>query len=142
MERHTIHIHNETEMINLGSMIAKTLDSNDLVAIVGDLGAGKTHLTKGILAGLGYQGDVTSPTFSLVNEYQCSNQRLCHFDFYRIENANELRTIGWDEYVEEDGIVVVEWANLFPELIPATSKVIKIVHDGDNREVSLSFSLK
>jgi tRNA threonylcarbamoyladenosine biosynthesis protein TsaE len=88
------------------------------VALCGQLGAGKTHFSKGIVAGLGASEAVTSPTFSLVNEYRSGRLRVFHFDFYRLEEASELVAIGWDDYLEEDGVVIVEWADKFPELLP------------------------
>lgn len=105
-------------MIAFGEEVAKELQSGDIIALVGDLGAGKTHFSKGVVLGLGSDDDVTSPTFSLVNEYQGGRIPIFHFDFYRLDSPDELEQIGWEEYLDETGVVVVEWADKFPELLP------------------------
>lgn len=108
----------EEEMIAAGRAFSDSLEAGDVVALVGDLGAGKTHFSKGVVSGLGAKGEVTSPTFSLVNEYPGGRLPVFHFDFYRIDSPDELIRIGWDEYLDEDGIILVEWADKFPELLP------------------------
>ena len=114
-----ITAHNEDEMIAAGQSWAKSLSAGQIIALVGDLGAGKTHFSKGIVSGLGSTDAVTSPTFSLVNEYRSGRCPIFHFDFYRIDTANELQTIGWEEYLyEENGLIIVEWADKFPEIMP------------------------
>lgn len=108
----------DAEMIEAGRKTAADLGSGDIVALVGDLGAGKTHFSKGIVLGLGSEDSVTSPTFSLVQEYRSGALPVFHFDFYRLDTADELLGIGWDEYLDEDGIVLVEWADKFPGVLP------------------------
>jgi tRNA threonylcarbamoyladenosine biosynthesis protein TsaE len=122
---------NEEEMVNLGKKFAQELEPGSVIALVGGLGAGKTHWTKGAVAGLGHEGQVTSPTFSLVHEYQDGRLPVYHFDFYRLESAQELIGIGWDEFLEEPGVVIAEWADLFPELLPAHALWLKIEPTGD-----------
>ncbi|MEM1294832.1 MAG: tRNA (adenosine(37)-N6)-threonylcarbamoyltransferase complex ATPase subunit type 1 TsaE [Verrucomicrobiota bacterium] len=121
------------ETIALGREIAGSLGSGAVIALVGDLGAGKTHLTKGIVAGLVSSAEVTSPTFTLVHEYSDGRLPVFHFDFYRLDHPDELLAIGWDEYCESDGVVIVEWADKFPDLIPdgATWWILRI--DGEAR---------
>ncbi len=80
---------------------------------MGDLGAGKTHATKGIVAGLGSSMDVSSPTFTLVHEYTGGRLPAYHFDFYRLDSAAELPGIGWDDYLDANGVIIVEWADKF-----------------------------
>jgi len=109
----------ESETVAFGREIAAGLGAGDTLALVGDLGAGKTHLTKGIVAGLGCAAAVTSPTFSIVHEYAGGRLPVFHFDFYRLESAEELLNIGWDDYLDAVGIAVVEWADKFPDLLPA-----------------------
>lgn len=106
------------EMISLGASFAKNAVPGDVFALVGDLGAGKTHWTKGFVAGLGSETEVTSPTFGLIHEYRDGKFPIHHFDFYRLAGAEELLAMGWDEYVESGGIVIAEWADRFPELLP------------------------
>lgn len=108
----------EQEMIAAGVAFSGSLERGDVVALVGDLGAGKTHFSKGVVLGFGVKADVTSPTFSLVHEYPGGRLPIFHFDFYRIDSPDELIRLGWDEYLDEDGIILVEWADKFPELLP------------------------
>ncbi len=107
-----------TAMTNLGRDAAGDARSGSVIALVGGLGAGKTHWTKGLVAALGCPLDVTSPTFSLVHEYRGGRLDVFHLDFYRLESAGEVIALGWDEYLDAAGIVVVEWADKFPELLP------------------------
>lgn len=105
-------------MVALGEQLAGELHAGAVLALCGGLGAGKTHFTKGIAAGMGCVGEVTSPTFSLAHEYTGGRLPVFHFDFYRMDSANEVLRIGWDEYLDEAGIIVVEWPNKFPDLLP------------------------
>lgn len=108
----------EEEMIAAGRGVGELLEAYSVVALCGQLGAGKTHFSKGLVSGLGGDDPVTSPTFSLINEYRTARLPIFHFDFYRLEDAAELPAIGWDEYLDEEGVVIVEWADKFPELLP------------------------
>lgn len=114
------HLASEHEAIAFGREVASSLRPGAVVALTGGLGAGKTHVAKGVAAGLGFQGVVTSPTFALVHEYQEPGQKLplWHFDFYRLNSADEVLALGWDEYLESGGVCLVEWADLFPALLP------------------------
>jgi tRNA threonylcarbamoyladenosine biosynthesis protein TsaE len=111
----------EAEMIEAGRRFAKTLRGGEVVGLDGDLGAGKTHFCKGLVAGLGSDDAVTSPTFALVQEYRNGRLPVFHFDWYRLESPTELDRIGWDEYLDEEGIVVVEWAEKFPDFLPSSA---------------------
>ncbi len=101
-----------------GVQLAPTLAAGDVIALVGNLGAGKTQITRGIVAGMESKADVASPTFTLVHEYLDGRLPVFHFDFYRMEKAAEVIGIGWDDILEEPGVVVVEWADMFPDLMP------------------------
>lgn len=101
-----------------GRELATSLHAGDVIALCGQLGAGKTQATKGIVAGLGSQAAVTSPTFTLVHEYTDGRLPIFHFDFYRMDSAEEVLTVGWDDILDEPGVVIIEWADLFPELLP------------------------
>lgn len=101
-----------------GRDLAATLRAGDVIALCGQLGAGKTQASMGIVAGLGSQAAVTSPTFTLVHEYLDGRLPVFHFDFYRMERAEEVLGLGWDEILDEPGVVIVEWADLFPALMP------------------------
>lgn len=106
-------------MSELGRQAAAGVRPGTVIALVGGLGAGKTHWTKGLVAGLGSGAEVTSPTFGLIHEYAGGRLPVFHLDFYRLENEEELTGIGWDEYLEAGGVVVAEWADKFPDLLPA-----------------------
>ncbi len=103
----------------LGEAAGKGARAGAIFALVGDLGVGKTHWTKGLARGLGHAGEVTSPTFSLAHEYRDGRLPAFHFDFYRIATSDELLAMGWDEYLDQNGVVIAEWAGKFPELLPA-----------------------
>jgi tRNA threonylcarbamoyladenosine biosynthesis protein TsaE len=122
----------EAQTIAYATEIAQSLEGGDTLALVGDLGAGKTHFTKGIAAGLGCECAVTSPTFTLVHEYTGGRLPVFHFDFYRLESAAELLNIGWDDYLDAQGIAIVEWADKFPDLLPEDAQWYRfaIAEDG------------
>lgn len=101
-----------------GHALAGELQAGDVIALVGDLGAGKTHASKGIVAGLGSDAGVSSPTFTLVHEYTGGRLPVFHFDFYRLDSAEQVIGIGWDDYLDAAGVVIVEWADRYPELMP------------------------
>jgi len=92
-------------MEDLGREVALRLGSGAVLGLVGGLGAGKTHFSKGLASGLGFSGAVTSPTFSLVHEYRGGRLPIFHFDFYRLDSAEALLGIGWDEFLDDDGVV-------------------------------------
>lgn len=133
----TWELASEAETIALGAEVAAALQAGDVLALCGQLGAGKTHFSKGIMSGFGGDPDkVTSPTFTLVHEYSDGGVPVFHFDFYRMETADEVIRIGWDEYVEEgEGIVLVEWADKFPELMPEETQWWQFEIAGEGRRV-------
>ena len=104
-----------------GVAMAADLCPGDVIALTGGLGAGKTHLSKGIVHGLGSTAEVTSPTFSLVHEFRDGRLPVFHFDFYRMRSETEVLAIGWDDFLDSGGVCIVEWADLFPALLPAHS---------------------
>ena len=114
---------------------ARTLRPNDIVALVGDLGAGKTHFVKGLLQGLESAEEATSPTFTLVHEYRRGRLPLFHFDFYRLKERSEVDKIGFDEYLEEGGITVIEWADRFPQALPARTRWLRLETSGETQRV-------
>jgi tRNA threonylcarbamoyladenosine biosynthesis protein TsaE len=115
----------------LGREAAKTAGPGSVIALTGGLGAGKTHWTKGFVAGIGSAADVTSPTFGLLHEYPGGRLPVFHLDFYRLESAAELVALGWDELLEEDGVVIAEWADKFPELLPAHAGWVNLTVEPD-----------
>ena len=133
----TIISHSPEETFTHGRTLAESLRAGDVVALDCDLGAGKTHFVKGIAAGLGCDGDVTSPTFTLVHEYTGGRLPLFHFDFYRLESEDEVLRIGLDDYLGAGGVLVIEWAGKFPALLPRGTRWFHLrVGDGDIREIT------
>lgn len=137
-----IIVHSDEAMQQLGRLLAGVLEKGDTVYLLGELGAGKTTLVQGIAAGAGYEGRVTSPTFTLMNIYQATTD-IYHFDFYRLE-GNELDDLGLEDYLEKEGISIIEWAEKGEKLLPEEALVIKIqlVDDDYDRERKVSFSAK
>ena len=131
---YTTHSPEETEA--LGAAYAKALHPGDVVAFSGDLGAGKTAFTRGVLRGLGYQGRVTSPTFAIANEYDTPAGRVAHFDLYRILDSEALFEIGFDEYLDGSRIVLIEWSENAADVQPADYQSVHIAYGaGDNDRV-------
>lgn len=120
------------ETMTFAAEFAASLRPGDVIALTGDLGAGKTHFSKGLVAGLGSAEDVTSPTFTLVHEYHAGRLPVYHFDFYRIDDPAELIGIGWDEYLDSDGVVIVEWADKYPQLLPPGTQWWRLRVMGEN----------
>ena len=130
--------HSPEETFAIGQRFAATLRRGDVLALCGDLGAGKTHFVKGLAAGLGATGEVTSPTFTLIHEYHGGALSLYHVDFYRLEETGEALNIGIEEYLEGDGITAIEWADKFAELIPEGAHWIRFAHLEDGgRQIDL-----
>ena len=128
--------HNPQETFALGVQCAASLRRGDVLALAGDLGAGKTHFTKGLAAGLGVESDVTSPTFTLIHEYPGGRLPLFHIDLYRLEEEDEVLGIGLDEYLDGDGVTVIEWADKFAALMPTGVRWVRFkVMEGDEREI-------
>lgn len=103
----------------LGQRIAARLHAGDTLLLHGDLGAGKSEFTRGIALGLGISGPIASPSFTILNVYEDGRCPLYHFDWYRLQDAEELFELGMDEYLNGDGVAVVEWPNRCPEAVPA-----------------------
>lgn len=129
------HIPTPEAMRGHGSVFASKVADGTVIALVGNLGAGKTHWTQGLVAGLGSNSSVTSPTFGIVHEYSGGRLPVFHFDFHRINTPDELLAVGWDDYLDREGIVVVEWADKFPGLLPDDACWIHIeaTSDGGRR---------
>ena len=119
------------ETRELGEKLAGRLQPGDTVLLYGDLGAGKSELTRGIAKGLGVKETVTSPSFTILNVYESGRCPLYHFDWYRLESAEELYELGMDEYLGGDGIAVVEWPERCPEAIPEKYTAIRLTVTGE-----------
>ncbi|MGH7740034.1 MAG: tRNA (adenosine(37)-N6)-threonylcarbamoyltransferase complex ATPase subunit type 1 TsaE [bacterium] len=125
------------ETFQLGKLVGTGGRPGEIWNLIGPLGAGKTHFVKGLAAGLGFEGPVTSPTFNLQNIYE-ARVPLYHFDWYRLEKAAEVEDLGWREWVEKGGVTVVEWGDKFPKLFPEQFfKLTLDILDGEKRRVIL-----
>ena len=131
LEEKIITIRSEEETRAFGSKLAEKAKPGMVIALIGDLGTGKTTLTKAIAAALGIQGHITSPTFNIVKEYKTGRLPLYHFDVYRITDPDEMYELGYEEYFYGDGVCVIEWADLIEELLPEHTIRIEIQY-GEN----------
>ena len=125
----TTHSADETQA--LGQRLAKRLLPGDVIAYFGDLGAGKTALTRGIAQGLGVTDLVTSPTYTIVNEYLSGRMPLFHFDMYRLSSGEELFDIGWEDYLQRGGVCAVEWSENVDDALESPI-CVRIERTGDD----------
>lgn len=137
------HAGSVSETVELGKKLGKILQKGDNVCLTGDLGTGKTAFTGGIAVGLGISGYITSPTFTIVNEYE-GRLPLYHFDVYRIGDPGEIFDTGYDEYISGDGVTVIEWADIIKEILPADRIEVSIEKDDrtnmDSRLITIDFT--
>lgn len=137
------HISSSYEQtLKIGKEIALGLKEGTILTLDGDLGAGKTALTTGIALGLGCGDIVTSPTFTIVNEYRNCDIPIFHFDLYRLTSMDDLYDIGWDDYVNQNGIIILEWADIVKNEFdyPYKEIIIKKLPDlgEDEREITIN----
>ncbi len=126
----------EDETIALGKRLGRELPKRAVVLLTGDLGAGKTTLAKGIVSGMGaaHPDEVSSPTFTLIHEHGA----VYHIDLYRLDSRREVETLGLDEILEREAVVLIEWGERFPELFPRDRIEIRLTADGDARTIEVS----
>lgn len=125
--------HSPEETEHIGEMLGKRLSGGTVLALRGGLGMGKTAFTRGLARGLGYTGRVTSPTFTIVNEYDGATP-LFHFDLYRLDGEDDLFDIGWDDYLARGGVCAVEWSERIDSALPPGTLTVSIArgeHDND-----------
>ena len=133
-----IHIKNEEDTRAFGLALADELQPNDVLALIGDLGVGKTSLTKYIAEGLGVTEAVTSPTFTIVAEHHSGRMPLYHFDVYRLDDPDELLELGYEDYFYGDGVCVIEWADRIEDLLPEDALRFRLSYgeDEDQRTIT------
>ena len=119
----------------MGCTYGRKAGKGDVFALAGDLGAGKTQFVKGFVAGLESSAEVTSPTFVLVHEYEGGRLPVYHFDFYRIDNSAAVLRLGFDDYVFNNGVSLIEWADRYPDLIPKGAKWLSFELKGEHTRV-------
>lgn len=137
MEKYITNSPEETE--KLGFELGKKLSGGEVIAYRGGLGMGKTCFTRGLALGLGYTGEVTSPTFALINEYLGGSLPLYHFDMYRISGWEDLYTTGFFEYLEQGGVIAAEWSENIENALPENTVTVSFKALGDEkREITIN----
>ena len=136
MKTYTFTSHNSSETMKFASELASTLHVGDVVVLSGELGAGKTKFTEGFLKYFGLDNQISSPTFSIVNEYKKDNINIYHFDVYRLEDVDEFYAIGGEEYFSS-GICIIEWGEIIEEALP--NNYIKITFEKDISDENLRY---
>lgn len=127
--------HSPEETEHIGEMLGRQLHSGTVLALRGGLGMGKTAFTRGLARGLGCTGRVTSPTFTIVNEYDGTTP-LFHFDMYRLDSEDDLFDIGWDDYLARGGVCAVEWSERIDSVLPPDALTVSIARgENDNDRI-------
>ena len=137
----TFTTHSATETEALGEQLASRLTGGEVIAYTGDLGAGKTAFTRGLARGLGITDRVTSPTFTIVNEYEGGRLPLFHFDMYRLSSSDELYDIGWEDYLARGGVCAVEWSEIVSDALEENELIrvdIKNECGDDDRTITIT----
>ena len=129
--------HSPEETEKIGAALAQKLNAGTVIAYRGDLGAGKTAFTRGLARGLGYRESVTSPTYTIVNEYLGGRLPLFHFDMYRLGSADDLWDIGWEDYLDRGGVCAVEWSENVQEAMEGAISVSIAKLDENTRRVTI-----
>ena len=124
--------HSPAETEAIAQRLAQHLSPGDVVAYEGGLGMGKTAFTRGLARGLGYTGHVTSPTFTIVNEYEGSGLPLFHFDMYRLGGSDDLFDIGWEDYLDRGGVCAVEWSEMVTDALPSGTIFVRFSRSSEN----------
>ena len=131
-----IYLDNDKETREIGFKLGKLLKPGSIVCLIGDLGAGKTTMTQSLAEALEVDDYITSPTFTIVNEYE-GKMPLYHFDVYRIGCSEEMYDIGFDEYINGEGVCIIEWANIIEDILPDDYLKIELKYKDMGREMTL-----
>ena len=132
-----IYLENEEKTREIGSKLGELLTPKSVICLIGDLGSGKTTMTQSLARALGVDDYITSPTFTIVNEYE-GKMPLYHFDVYRIGSSEEMYDIGFDEYIDGEGVCIIEWANLIEDILPDEYLYIEMNYKETGREMILT----
>ena len=131
MNRFEFTSNDPSETIGIAKRLASKLNKKDIIVLTGDLGAGKTKFTEGFLSYVGLENEISSPTFTIVNEYNSNDINIFHFDVYRLKDSSEFYEIGGEEYFEK-GICIIEWGELISDVLPNDYIEIQIKKDLDD----------
>ena len=132
-----IYLENEEQTKDIGYKLGQLVTPKSVICLIGDLGAGKTTMTQSLAKALEVDDYITSPTFTIVNEYE-GRIPLYHFDVYRIGSSDEMYDIGFDEYIDGDGVCIIEWANLIEDILPNEYLYIEMNYKETGREMILT----
>ncbi|WP_338561319.1 tRNA (adenosine(37)-N6)-threonylcarbamoyltransferase complex ATPase subunit type 1 TsaE [Paraclostridium sordellii] len=132
-----IYLENEEQTKDIGYKLGQLVTPKSVICLIGDLGAGKTTMTQSLAKALEVDDYITSPTFTIVNEYE-GRIPLYHFDVYRIGSSDEMYDIGFDEYIDGDGVCIIEWANLIEDILPNEYLYIEMNYKKTGREMILT----
>jgi tRNA threonylcarbamoyladenosine biosynthesis protein TsaE len=135
--KRTFITHSPEETEKLGAALGAILKPGTVLAYLGDLGAGKTAFTRGLARGLGCTEQVTSPTYTIVNEYLTGRMPLFHFDMYRLNSADDLWDIGWEDYLDRQGVCAVEWSENITEALEGPIRITIRRLDEETREIHM-----
>ncbi len=135
-----IQTSSEEQTRRLGEQLGTMLHGGEVIALIGELGSGKTVFVHGLATGLGVRESVHSPSFTILNEYR-GRLRLSHFDFYRLKSEEEVWNLGWQDYLNDSGIIVIEWADRFPSVLPEERLEIRFAPDtNDSHKRIITFT--
>ena len=134
----TLYIENEAAMMAFGGQIAAQFPEGGIVLLKGDLGAGKTTLVRGLLRHLGHQGNVKSPTYTLVEPYELNGRKVYHFDLYRLGDPEELEYMGGRDYWESDALCLIEWPEQAQGYLPEADLKLEISYQGTGRNIKIT----
>nr|WP_317332729.1 tRNA (adenosine(37)-N6)-threonylcarbamoyltransferase complex ATPase subunit type 1 TsaE [uncultured Romboutsia sp.] len=132
-----IYLEDENKTKEIGYKLGNLLTSGSVICLIGDLGAGKTTMTQSLAKALDVDDYITSPTFTIVNEYE-GKMPLYHFDVYRIGSSDEMYDIGYDDYINGEGVCIIEWANLIEDILPDEYLYIELKYKDMSREMILN----
>ena len=132
-----LSIMDESEMIALGAKVAVVLQGNEVIYLRGELGAGKTTFVRGLLNAMGYSGNVKSPTYTLIEPYLINDRDVYHFDLYRINDPEELETMGIRDYCDGKSICLFEWPEQGNDVLPTADIILTLTHSDPGREVNI-----
>lgn len=131
---YTFVSHNENETKDFAKNLAGTMTTGDIIVLSGDLGSGKTKFTEGFLSYFGLENEISSPTFTIVNEHHSKDISIYHFDVYRLEDSDEFYAMGGEEYLSS-GICIIEWGEIIEEILPSGYTKISFKKDENNDNI-------